>query len=805
MTTDEKQDPIPPPAQPKKHGANEGEANNGAAASSSAPSAAKESTENNKAKGGTTPSEETGSEGQAPGAQFNAKTIYRQYNKVYTAHASEKNPLANLTVELAQLPPNVHPFQDPKHNEFIRVLEGKRMLLLSSYLEFAGYAAAYTVVNDPRFGGTKKRALFPTQHSIELNLLNLTDEALLGQEPQILLVEIEKECTLLKAALEAPTGLRSRAYERLERHCSYVVFSVRDDLVDDAAEEVERSNDLKPYPVSHLCYLLSRYYDGQAETFEQRLRTALRLKSSGRSAELRKHYPLIKEHLLRGTFEGYLKQLEEERDRPQTARAERPRPCATFPQSSEVHRTATFIGTYFPGLTQNDFDHLERLLLADSTTTKETVRQGFRRDGKLITTREKTVELCTDRWRREADSIFRKCSLRTMASENGSWFVDFREPQLRDELRSSIESHHSWYLRRQCDVLQKKGVLLQPELSAIAVDDLVQLFVGRAVADPASFGSEWLEDLVFNAFLLSVNALFPAEAMDRLALLIRAMLDQEGLNRVITEFCNRLLADKHHEALLALLISLVARLRPGSNFAPLSWMRRLLDEGNKETRAWTTWGLIVVARRSGARIYDYLQVIRGWLPAAGRAAATFTHANCVALDFPFYYSANVANELRTWQSQHPLFYTLPPNPDEARTTIAWLLEWILDERGAALMEQDEAEPLKTGADLRISLIADLVEHWAWVLEGPSGEAPAEDRGLFAVILEELNARISPRGRASLQRAWQQRHEKQLEFAGQLTGQERKDAITRKTKLEDLRYRLSTMAKTRDVAPAGGLL
>jgi hypothetical protein len=287
-----------------------------------------------------------------------------------------------------------------------------------------------------------------------------------------------------------------------------------------------------------------------------------------------------------------------------------------------------------------------------------------------------------------------------------------------------------------------------------------------------------------------LHALF----LDRISLLIRELLNRESLRPVVRDFFELLMASRQGDIVL----DLASRLRFAPNFDPLVWMRRLLDQGSAAVRGRTAEQLVTLARRSGPRIYELLASIRTWLPEAGREAVRFSVSNRVALEFPFAYCIAVARSLPEdvagrWPSQHPLFYALPElETPEAQKEIAALVEWVLDPRGAALETADPANPLFTAEAVRVGFIADLIEHWAWILIGP-GDGTPEGRALLNALLGEVTRRIGPREASWLQRSWQRRYDAYVAAATGLAGAERTARLRRRNKLDHLRRKFTELA------------
>jgi hypothetical protein len=757
--------------------------------------------------------------------QVNSGPVTNQHN--YFGHAKQQAPVSGLRQDLPpRLPRDLHPFRAPDHEQLLAALKEQRLVILASYKADAAYAAAHALVYDPRFNDNKKRTLYVTRQRdkerADLELLSVTEGDVLDV-PQIFLIGIRSQCVFLESVVDAHEVFGT-VWDRLEQSSSYIVLCVDQGLLE-REDVAEKLSSTPIHKISHLRYLLFPYYEHRVAEFEW-LDAALAPLST--PAEQREHYQRIAECLSNG-IAAFEKLVEERKatmhlaPEMRTGELHEVQPATVFIENSSAHRAAIFVATYFPEINQADFDRLVRLLLGGETTTREDLRQAFRRDGKLITTREKIQERCEDFWDREADKIFHDCHLRTVASENGSRVIDFCETYLREQFRSYLDKHHPWYLRRQCERLQSSGALFDDELSPKAVEGIVKLFVDRAIVDPAGFGSFWLVRLVGwgRAALRrsplpdSPDELFEwlakelAKAnlgdrfQDRLCVLLREMFHYDGLRPVVDQFFDGLLRSKQHDALLEIILDLTPRLRFAPDFDPLFWILRLFNEGSDSIREHTLARLVDLGRRSGPKIYEFLTTIHEWLSDCDQTPEEFRHL--VALKFPFIYCAEMSKWVTTglWPSQHPLFYALPEDKIIASEKIELLIAWIVDQRDTAFENIDDSDPLKSAEAKRISRVADLVEHWAWVLEGsPSQTPPPEGRALFDVILEKLDSRLDPRERTWLLRNWQRRQEEQLKEAGTRSGQKRRDLIARKTKLEQLRVRYASMANVQRIHVQG---
>ena len=762
---------------------------------------------------------------QTPGGTATYGDVHTQIlgSHIGAAYFGTRPPkaLAKLLVDLPDLPRRLHPFRDPQHESLVKALTESHVIVLVSHREDASYAAAHSLLNDTAFSNRKRRALYPDSQQEkqrdDVELMSLASEGVLGNESQVLLVEIKQECTFLQSVIYAGNGIMGSVCQNLRKQDSYLVLSLDETLLKNDDHRA-RIRDIGAHHVSYLRYLLSRNHADRAGDLETRLLEVLGPRPTPKA--LAEHYDRVADEFMRGAddFERYLANLGRLMQEPQTADAslQRVDPAAVFREDAEAHRSAAFVAAYLPQLSQRDFDFFVRLLLGDETTPVETKRPAFRRDGRLLLIQEERKERWSDRWSREADRVFRDCHLRTVVSGSGSWVVDFTEPYLRDELRKHVETNHPWYLRRQCQRLQNTGVFFDPDLSPTAVEGLVQLFVERAVVDPTGFGSNWLLDLVVDARAALTKTPRPKDVektlewlgmelakarlrdvfLPRLTMLVRAMLDREALRDVVDEFLTRLIRTREHEALLDVILELAPRLRFVPYFDPLVWMRRLLDQGSAAVMRRTIDRLAVLACDSRLRIYEVLGAIHSWLPEEGRSPDQYSISNRVALEFPFLYSAAMAERVDpgVWPSQHALFNALPDDPEKARHKLSMFIEWVLDARGASLEKADAADPRRSAEAVRIEYVADLIEHWAWVLEGEGENGPAEGRALFRVITNEIEARIGPRERTWLQRTWQQRQDEMQKAASDPAKDSaaRRIPLARKKKLELLRLRFTKL-------------
>jgi hypothetical protein len=761
--------------------------------------------------------------------QQNSANITNQFFNGETAPggpAAEQKRLEDLPESLPSLAPGLHRFRDPQHDRILSELERRRILILASYQQTAAYAAAYTLVGDAQFDSRTKRALSPAGNRLkersDLDIVSLTEEGILS-DPQVILIDIGRQCTFLGSVLTLALGDAGKIHDRLVDQSSYLVLAVDEELLRDAASLESAKRWFAVHSVSHLHYL---FRTPQAAARVQHLEARL-LDSVDRGAwqmDRKELYQRVADLLTKepAELEAFVEELEQARGLTRSVWIERfqpIRPEEVVKEGSETHRVAAYIATYIPELGQREFDRFAKLLLGNATATVERERQRVGDDGVVRIVREVHEESWLERWKLHADDVFEDCYLHPIATRDGFPVIDFSEPYLRREVRAYFERRRVWYLLDQCQKLQASGIFFAPNLSQAAIDGLVRLFVDRALVDPED-GVGWLVGLIMSVQTqvsgtlpegspeeqltwiigkLAAEAQLRAHFHGRVALLIRAMLDHEPLRPQVRGFFDFLMASGRHDAVLDVVLDLARRLRFAPHFDPLEWMRRLLDQGAKETRERTADRLLGLAAHSGPQVYAFLAAVRRWLPAADRSPEQFSPSNEFALDFPFDLCLHIAGRLSwdqfgVWPTRHPLLAALPNDREAARAEIGNVIDWLLDPRGASLEQADAGEPLRTAPVLRMERVADLIEHWAWVLEGGAATGPAEGRALFDLVLQELARRGSALEHLWLQRSWARRRHDYMSFAVQATaGVARITLVQRQAKLDEVRTRFALLA------------
>lgn len=315
-------------------------------------------------------------------------------------------------------------------------------------------------------------------------------------------------------------------------------------------------------------------------------------------------------------------------------------------------------------------------------------------------------------WRQDEDGHLQKCHLRSMSLPTGERVVEFTTPA-RAHLQQEFEYGQAFYtLHRRRRVLSS-GWFFEEDLSEQVLQNLLALATSAATAAPATYGKELLmgatrgmveylsetdqqgqaelakkigirlehglESAEDFAELLRVafeNREFWSEVATsrrrhidlRLSQLCRRMLEEPALGKCVNEYFEELLVQEQYE----LVLGLGEKLRDAPDFDYWSWLRRILNtdvparwagaesksllqekraqralEARADVQEWLDREL----GQGNLPAYRLLEVVRGWLPAAGKEPAQFSMAECYALAFLQRFAEKTDRTGESWEKE----------------------------------------------------------------------------------------------------------------------------------------------------------
>lgn len=775
---------------------------------------------------------------------FQSENAFISINKIKGGRSGRE---ANKKGKSQAEEPISQPFEDPTEpllveptdieiearGQLLAEWTSRRIILLSSFQPEPALAAAYSLVHDSGFTNHDKRTLLlgKSKHRdrSDLTIELFTRPELLERRQQIVLVEIERTSSFLDSILHIGHNHARTVQGLLRQRESLLVCTASDEVLKLAPDQrLPASFPFCYHSVPFLPFLLRLKFS--PERASELHRTLLAQLGRGLWDGVADLYEQV-ETLLNESperFEEVVRQNEASPEGVSARQYQTVKPAEVFRTDSGVHAVALYTATYFPDLTPYDFERVVLLLLGDQTRTEETEEQILTEQGEVRTLKKPIEKRLVDLWRDTPDRFLRECHLRAKSLGHGTQVIDFSLRYLRRETRVYLESSTPMFLVRMFERLQVSGLLFDPNASSELVDNLIHLFVQRTLSDPSFCSKDWLFGLMIGLqsqtsieiegevapderiFLLLASLeseWIRRHVLSRLAQLLREMLQHEQLRDVVREFLATLLLARQHHAALSLLLELTRRLRFAPHFDSLVWLRRLIDQGVPEIRIRTFRCLFGLALESGPRVFELLEALRSWLPAADLEMERYPLSSLSAMRLLLEYAVETITDfdpkhLGQWPSRFPLFATTPEDQGLLRSRLDLLCEWLLHRGMPTVLEAGESDGLGDYIEWKLwfsgpeeahgALIADLVEQWVLILEGIDSKPPQpEARRVVEELLAALGRRADPAQRKRLVRRWQARQQHCQVGINQLpVGQreERARLLANRKKLHELRQR-----------------
>lgn len=381
-----------------------------------------------------------------------------------------------------------------------------------------------------------------------------------------------------------------------------------------------------------------------------------------------------------------------------------------FDRRDPLADTVLYCATFYPNLSPQDFSQLVRLFLEDEAEEAGEAVDRPQQEGEKA---EAAGPTPAQRWRRESDSVLRRCGLTTVTDENNRRVVDFQVDGVRSRLSQYIRDEHYFFYESKFVSLRRQGLLFSPRKKI--AEGARQLLMETATQYTPDEVANWLYEIVYEfeqaaqaADLLGERSplfhLIPdarVKAARRyvchgLSLVLGRLNKEPDLREAARLFWQRLLQSERQWFL--------DLLRQMGNAAPpetLRWLKQLLDQGAQEIRAQARGYLLGYLLRRDTLIYSTLKELTQWPPdgQAGRAMHTLLIVYCVETNRRL-----PQQEYGKWPSPHPLFGFR--DGAEAREHLELLIGWVF----TAAFEVDAVGGL--------SIIADIVAGWYFILSPP---------------------------------------------------------------------------------------
>lgn len=432
-----------------------------------------------------------------------------------------------------------------------------------------------------------------------------------------------------------------------------------------------------------------------------------------------------------------------------------------FDWENPLDKTFLYCATYYPDLSPQDFSQLVQLFLDDDAEEGEvskSTEQSQNGGGAAAPTGPPPL---TQRLKREFDAILRRCRLAALSDENNRRVVDFQIDGLRSRLSQYIRDDHYFFYESRFEVMRRQGLLFSPRKKI--AEGARQLLAEMATQYAPNEVANWLYEIVYE-FEQAAQAvdqlgghsqlfqLLPDPRVKAarhyvcygLSLILNRLDKEPALRAAARLFWLKLLQTQRQWSL--------DLLRQMGNSAPaetLDWLKQLLEQGTEDIRDEAKKYLLGYLLRRDSLIYPTLKELMQWPPAgrAGRAIQTLLIVYGVVTNRKL-----PQQDYGKWPSPHPLFGFR--DGAEAGEYLGLLIGWLFD--AAFAVDADG-----------LSIIADIVAGWYFILTPPSQPKPAEiddaragedelDSGAVRqLLLERLARHCSRPQRRGLLEKWEE--------------------------------------------------
>jgi len=294
-----------------------------------------------------------------------------------------------------------------------------------------------------------------------------------------------------------------------------------------------------------------------------------------------------------------------------------------------------YTSTFFPDVALEDFREILDVLLGDrrlppapSPSTPQCAQSAAVAQGELL----------RDVWRARSSAIVRVCGLTIVpvsigVTENPTSArrcVQFADDRCRIAAAESFATAHAFTHLECVEALRRSGLLFKKR--PLLADRLISYFVAAASEEPTRYNHRWLLDTLGYSYAADEAPILPPphpldvsellgrlersdlnHVANRMGDLVRAfLLKSDVFDQVVERFLNQLLASGAHD----IVASIAWRLHNLPSFDSLSWLKRLLNEGEESARR-RAYRTVRNLFRDGAYARVVFKRLLEWLPVPG--------------------------------------------------------------------------------------------------------------------------------------------------------------------------------------------
>ncbi len=683
------------------------------------------------------------------------------------------------------LPKKMHHLPTVQRNRLLRgcaeeLLE-HRVLAITGAANNVNEAAARAIMDSPSFRHAEQRFYQPSpesearhqqlnssgnraeaaSHHDKSNSLDQFTELKIGHSDSVvLLIHIRDASTFLDSAMTHPykANFLTDRFEELQ-------LSILLQIDSSISNSFYRRKDDFPFPHIEIPFLrpiLEDHFGRRVDTIEKRL-----LAQRQQGLWPRSDTDFYRD--LRAVICQGLRKLEDEldeRQRHQTEEAAREFSIAEFfEESSELHKTAMFVGTLFREINPTDFLRVLTIVFSDRRQVAKVSIARTTKKGKLKIAQQEALCSLLRLWKKDPDGHLRHSKLHVMSLEDGRHIVKFKRPKHHQELLKHLWSNNTSRIYSVFQTVIDKDTLLAPETSPELVRCVSRLFIQMSIADPGRLEPSWLFDLVFtshNAHEADLETKLDrepdSETYQRIADLLRDMLEHHQLTSAIDRGLAFFLERKSHSSALDLVLEVADRLRFDSRFKALYWMKRLIDESPPETRDLAMESLSMRVLQPGQHAAELLEQLSDWLPR-NEAKSLPASATFSLIIIGVYTSEVTISESSAlspaWPPDQPLLRVITQDSAQCNQRTKRLVRWLFHPSTSdailqfmSLLEEDALGPPAPANEIQRAnatkqtwdMRASVLESWCFALQGAQKEeAHPESSALVRSLLTETLA------------------------------------------------------------------
>lgn len=472
-----------------------------------------------------------------------------------------------------------------------------------------------------------------------------------------------------------------------------------------------------------------------------------------------------------------------------------------IPDKENLQKIILYTITFFPGLNQEDFEKIILILL------------------NAVNKKQKKKQKIKEKWLEQPDYYLTKCGIVKLFSESyDSEIIDFEDSNVRVFLRQHFSNTQSFYIRQKFETLLDCGLLFDLTTNAQITNNLIGLIIKKLSGNTKNYSASYLHKItrkIIDPSLFKIDSnctveefwkqlghkhllgVIRSSAIQVFAQLLDEMLSNAKLKDAVKSYLDNCMM--HNRDMVQ---ELTEQLRYSPNFDKFFWIKRLLNEGNLETRDKSYSFLIRLSKQMGIRIYEFIDVIESWLPEQETPFDNYSHANVYGLNFIIDYTNEITKKFPIanfgyYPSQYSLFATLDEHNASNRLNIivGWLFNPKLERTRLYLIKnQDNNKKINAGTIINdlLAYKAYLIEVWYAILSWRLSEVEIDEANSLRNLMEELLNQTCKVTSKEIQNRLKQMWENKSKFYAKESGRLLQE-ISKQTKL-DSPYRKQLLEK-----------